>query len=201
MRISPGGTVVDANGNTWTIAPLEANHAYYWRVRVQDVCTTDAITSPWSWREIFRVRPGLPINTHYIGPQLLSPYNGCVGCTSKPVSFSWSPYQETTLYRFVLAKDAAMTNIIVDTETNTTAYEFNGTLEYDSTCFWHIKAVEQFPSDWSPTFCFRTESAPILTVPEATPAIPAWILVIIILGLTINILLLILILRRRSLNN
>jgi hypothetical protein len=201
MRISPGGVVEDANGNTWSITPLEANHDYYWRVTVQDVCTTDAITSPWSWREIFRVRPGLPVNTRYTGPQLLSPNNGCIGCTINPVSFSWSPFRETTNYRFVLAKDPVMSNIIVDTETNTPTYELERKLEYDSTYFWHVKTIGQFPSDWSPVFCFRTESAPALTVSETTPAIPVWISVIIMLGLIINTLLLILILSRQSINN
>ncbi|MBM3153882.1 MAG: hypothetical protein FJ008_00950 [Chloroflexi bacterium] len=192
-----GGTVIDANGNTWNVPPLEANHTYYWKVTVQDVVTGDAITSPSSWREIFKVRPGLPVNAKYLGPQLLSPNNGCIGCSIKPASFSWSPFQGTTRYRFVLAKDPTMTEVITDTEVNTTAYEFSGILEPGIIYFWRVKALEPFPSDWSPTFCFQTQPNPVPQSTQNSPAVPAWTWAIIIICLLIDIALLTFILHRR----
>jgi hypothetical protein len=192
-----GGTVTDANGNTWLVPPLEANHAYYWKVTVQDVATGDYITSPSSWREIFRVRPGMPVRTSYLGPQLLSPDNGCIGCSIKPASFSWSPYQGTTRYRFVLAKNPAITEVITDDEVSTTAYEFEGILEPGNIYFWRVKALEPFPSDWSPTFCFQTQPAPVPPPAHNSPAVPIWAWVIISIGLFLDIALLALILHRR----
>ncbi len=44
------------------VAPaLPSGETYYWRVKVQDVATGDAIKSPWSWAESFTVKPGLPV--------------------------------------------------------------------------------------------------------------------------------------------
>jgi len=195
-----GGTITDVNGNTWTVPPLEANHSYYWRVIVRDVATGDAIQSPWSWREIFTVQAGLPTAHVYYGPQLLSPDNGCIGCLVKPVSFSWSPFQGTQKYRFVLAKNAAITDIVVQAESSATSYSYGGTLDYDTTYFWRIMAVEPVPSEWSATFCFRTIAATTLE-PQAPKAATFWIWLIIAIGVILDISLLILVIRRLSSQN
>lgn len=191
-----GGTVTDSNGNTWTVPALEAGHTYYWKAKVQDVATGDAIQSPWSWRESFTVKTGLPVTTPYYGPHLLSPDNGCIGCPVKPTSFSWSPFPETGKYRFILAKDAALTYIIVEAEVSTSAYEYSGILDYNTNYFWRVMALEPFPSDWSATFCFQTEAAPALPSPQAPQAATLWPWIIIAIGVILNIGLFILILRR-----
>lgn len=191
-----GGTVTDSNGNTWTVPALEAGHTYYWKAKVQDVATGDAIKSPWSWRESFTVKAGLPVTTPYYGPHLLSPDNGYIGCPVKPASFSWSPFPETEKYRFILAKDAALTCIIVETEVPTSAYEYSGILDYNANYFWRVMALEPFPSDWSATFCFQTEAAPALPSPQAPQAATLWVWLIIAIGVILNIGLFILILRR-----
>ena len=192
-----GGTITDSDGNTWTVPALEAGHTYYWRVMVQDVATGDDIQSPWSWREIFTVRTCLPATHPYYGLQLLSPGNGRMGCPTKPASFSWSPFQSTQKYRFVLAKDAAMTNIVVDTELPTTSYSYEGTLDYGTDYFWRVMAVEPVPGEWSATFCFQTEGTPV-SHPELHPAspVPFWVWVITVCGALLDISLLILVLRR-----
>ncbi|MBM3142468.1 MAG: hypothetical protein FJ005_05410 [Chloroflexi bacterium] len=199
LAIPPGGgTIIDSNGNTWTIPPLEAGHAYYWRIKVQDVAFGDAIKSPWSWREIFTVKTGLRIATPYYGPQLLLPDNGCLGCPVKSASFAWSPFMDTVSYKLVLAKDSAMRDIIVEADVPTTAYTYEGTLDYNSNYFWQVMAIEPFPSDWSATFCFQTEAAPIPPQPpQAAQVIPLWIWVIIAIGVVLDISLFVLILRRR----
>jgi hypothetical protein len=198
LMIPPGGgTVIDADGNTWTVPAFEANHSYYWRVIVRDVATGDSIQSPWSWREIFTVETGLPVTTPYYGPQLLSPDNGCLGCPIDSASFSWSPFKGTAKYKFVLTKDAAMTDIVVESEVSTTVYKYEGTLEYDTPYFWQVKALEPMPSDCSATFCFRTENAPT-SQPSTSPpgSAPGWIWIIIVGGVMLDISLLVLILRR-----
>ena len=200
LLIPPGGgTVTDTNGNTWTVPALEAGHAYYWRVKVQDVATGDTIKSPWSWREIFTAKTGLPVTTPYYGSQLLSPNNGCVGCPVQATSFSWSPFQETTKYKFVLAKDAAITDVVVEAVVTTAAYEYEGMLDYGANYFWQVRALEPFPSDWSATFSFQAEAAPAPPPQPQTPqGTPLWGWVIIAVGIMLDIALLILILRRRS---
>jgi len=167
---------------------LECGHIYHWRVRVRHAATTEVIRSPWSEVRNFTVKTGLPVRAEYYGPRLLSPDNGCIGCPVKPASFSWSPFKETTRYRFVLANDAAMTQVIAQATLNTTAYEYKGTLDYSTNYFWRVMALEPVPSDWSATFCFQTESSPALLSPPAElPATPSWIWMIISIGVILVI--------------
>ncbi len=192
-----GGTVIDSYGHTWTVPALEAGHSYYWRVMVQDVATGDAIQSPWSWREIFTVQVGQPVTQPYSGLQLLLPDNGCLGCSVKPASFSWSPFQDTQRYRFVLAKDAAMTEVVVETDLPTISYSYQGALDYGTVYFWRVMAVKPVPGDWSATFCFQTQPAPALQSPfYRQRSIPPWAWTIIIGGLLVDAYLLVLLLRR-----
>lgn len=76
------------------------------------------------------------------------------------VTFSWAPFKETTKYKFVLAKDAAMTQIVKEAEVIGTSYVYEGTLEYSTNYFWRVMSLEPAPSDWSATIAFRTEAAP-----------------------------------------
>lgn len=162
-------------------APLEAGHTYYWRARVRQAATGQFILSPWSQAQSFTVKSGLPATTAYHGLQLLFPNNACIGYPVKPVSFSWSPFKECTSYKFVLAKDAALTHIVAEAEVTTTAYEYEGTLDYGSSYFWRVMAIEPAPSDWSAVFTFQTEAAPPPAPPAAPvpPATPLWAWVVI----------------------
>jgi len=81
------------------------------------------------------------------GLQLLFPNNACIGCPVKPASFSWSPFKECTRYKFVPAKDAALTYIVAEAEVATTAYEYEGTLDYGASYFWRVMAVKPASSD------------------------------------------------------
>ncbi|HEX75600.1 MAG TPA: hypothetical protein G4O12_03345, partial [Dehalococcoidia bacterium] len=78
----------------------------------------------------------------------------------KPASFSWSPFKETEKYKFVLAKDSQLTDVVAEAEVGTTAYEYDGTLDYSTNYFWRVMALEPAPSDWGATFSFQTEAAP-----------------------------------------
>jgi len=148
---------------------LECGHTYYWRVKVRHGATGQDIRSPWSDVRSFTVKAGLPASTPYYGIQLLSPNNGGLGCPVKPASFSWSPFKGTAKYKFVLAKDAAMTQLVKEATVTTTAFEYDGTLDYSSSYFWRVMSLEPVPSDWSATFSFQTgtpSAPPVSQVPS-----------------------------------
>jgi len=141
---------------------------------------------------------GLRAGSAYPGLRSLSPRNGGTGCPVRPVAFSWSPFKDATGYRFVLARDAEMTDIVAEAETTTTAYEYQGQLEYSNNYFWQVRAAGPAPGDWSATFCFRTEAAPAQTPLPEQQASTAWVWALIAIGVLLDVGLLILILRRVS---
>jgi photosystem II stability/assembly factor-like uncharacterized protein len=165
---------------------LECGHTYYWRVRARSATTGDIIRSPWSEVRSFLIKIGLPVSADCYGPELLTPDNGCLGCSVNPASFSWSPLKETSEYKFVLAKDATMTQIVAEAEVPTTAFEYRGRLAYGSNYFWRVMATAPFVSDWSATFSFQTEPAqtkPLTTSTEVSAsATPLWVWIVMGLG-------------------
>jgi hypothetical protein len=160
---------------------LEAGRTYFWRVRVRQAATGQRVLSPWSDVKLLIISAGYPQSSGYRGIQALSPVNGCNGCPVKGSSFSWTGYPGTTKYRFLLAKDSQLQSIVVEVYTTTTAYEFTGSLEYSTSYFWHVMAVDPVPSDTSPTFTFFTEDAPQPVKPQVTasaePPLWAWIII------------------------
>lgn len=182
----------DTTSPAFWLAPgvLEAGHTYYWRVRARQAATGQYLISPWSEPQPFTVSPGYAVRTDYYGLQALSPSNGCTGCPVSPVAFSWSGYPNTTKYRFVLARDAQLQNIVVEAFTTTTSYELKGTLEYDTSYFWQVSAVEPVPSDPSALFTLHTMSAPAPTATTSrvdTAAVPVWAWAVIIAGIVLII--------------
>ncbi|HJX03161.1 MAG TPA: hypothetical protein VJ488_01240, partial [Dehalococcoidia bacterium] len=151
-----GGNIFDGNGNEWNIPSLEANHPYYWRVKVQDVFTGDSITSPWSWRESFIVRQGFAVSSPTLGPQLLQPANACSWDMDYPVCFSWTPMHETQLYRFELSLNADLSSPVAVMELETTACQVSK-LQH-GTYFWRVRADKPYPSEWSVTGNFLLKS-------------------------------------------
>jgi len=103
---------------------------------------------------------GVPAISQYYGIQLLSPTSGSRGWLINEISFSWSPYKETTKYKFVLAKDVSMTEAVKQAEVAATSYKYDGTLDYGTDYFWRVMALEPAPSDWSATFSFHTIASP-----------------------------------------
>jgi len=180
----------------------EAGAVYYWRIRTYRSATGQIAISPWSDVRSFSVKPGFIVNSSYYGVQLLAPDNGCMGCKTRPASFSWSPWKEATKYEFVLSGDSEFSRVLKQVSTSSTGYEYDGTLDYDTNYFWRVRATEvngqAIPSDWSATFSFRTEQAP--AEPEAHASgqeTPLWIWLIIGLGTALVIVTLVLILRTR----
>jgi hypothetical protein len=172
---------------------------YYVRARVRGTVTGQSIHGPWSDFGSFIVGQGAPVATSYQGIQLLQPKNNCSGCSIGPISFSWSPLKETDYYRFLLAKDPGLTDIIVISETNKPAYEYHGILDYQTIYYWQVMALEPAPSDPSAIFTFTTmpEPVPETTLPKATTeqTMPLWALIVIIIGSLLIISVLVLIIR------
>jgi hypothetical protein len=164
---------------------LEAGHTYYWRVRTRQAATGQYMVSPWSDPQAFTVKPGYAVRSEYYGVEALTPVNGTTGCPVNPVSFSWSGYPNTTKYRFILAKDAGLQNIVVEAFTTSTSFALTGSLEYDMSYFWQVTAVEPVPSDPSSIFTFHTRLAPKPETAQsgaASSAIPLWALAVMIAG-------------------
>jgi len=182
---------------TW--GNLEAGHTYYWRARVRQAATGQHMFSPWSEVESFTIKSGTPASTTSYGMQPTYPNNGRNIYPVKPVSFSWSPLNDTTKYRFLLAKDAAMTEVAKEAVVTTTAYNYDGELEYGQVYFWRVMALEPAPSDWSATFSFQTEAAPPSpsAAPTSPPQTPLWAWVVIVIGLILLCTIIVLIFRMR----
>ena len=196
-----GGRVPTSPSAIAQWANLESGHTYYWRVRVRQAATGQHMLSPWSEVKSFTAKSGLSASNLSYGPQPVYPNSGRGSCPVKPVSFTWSPLKDTTKYRFVLAKDAAMTQVVKEAEVTTTAYGYDGQLEYGQSYFWRVMALEPAPSDWSATFSFQTETPPPPPQTTAPPAIqpgtPLWAWVVIAIGIALLIVIIVLIFRAR----
>ena len=148
-----GGTVVGGENNIWTVPTLSSGETYYWRVKVQNVATGDAIQSPWSWVESFTVEIGLPVRAPYLGPVLLSPIMGAIEVPPQP-PFCWSTVHGATEYEFILSEDAAMTDVIIRTIVSTPAYACENRLTLGKTYFWQVRASKPVAGEWSATGIF-----------------------------------------------
>jgi hypothetical protein len=180
----------------------EAGAIYYWRIRSAKSATSQIANSPWSAVNSFTVKAGFIVNTPYYGVQLLSPANGGIGIPTKPTQFSWSPWQDATKYEFDLAKDPEFQQMVTTANTTTTAYSYSGSLDYATSYFWRVKALEvngqSIPSDWSATFSFQTSEPPAPPAPApAEPATPIWVWVIIAIGAILVIVTLVLTFKTR----
>ncbi len=176
---------------------LEAGHTYYWRARARQAATGQQMLSPWSEVESFTIKSKAPASTTSYGMQPISPNNGRTLYPVKSASFTWSPSNDTTKYRFALAKDAAMTQVVKEAVITTTAYAYEGELEYGQVYFWRVMALEPTPSDWSATFSFETEPAHSFSQAVAAPQTPLWAWVVIIISLILLIVIIVLIFRMR----
>jgi len=195
-----GGRIPTSPSALTPWAALESGHSYYWRVRVRQAATGQVMRSPWSEVKSFTVGSGLPASTPSHGIQPVYPNNGHGSCPVKPVSFTWSPLKDTTRYRFVLAEDAAMTQVVKEAEVTTTAYDYDGQLEYGQSYFWRVMALEPVTSDWSATFSFRTEAAPLPPSTQPAPQLepPPWAWAVIAIGIALLIVMIVLIIRARQ---
>lgn len=189
LKVYDSGILVPAESTSpafwYPPGTLEAGHTYYWRVRTTQAATGQWISGPWSEAVPFSIRPGYAVSTPSYGLQSLSPAGGATGVPVSPLAFSWSGYQGTTKYRFILARDAQLQNIVVEDFTTTTAYSLPVKLQYDTAYFWQASAVEPVPGDAGSVFTFTTESAPSSSTQAAAAAelVPGWAIAVIAVGI------------------
>ena len=186
LKVYDSGILVPADSTApafwYPPGALEAGHTYYWRVRTTQAATGQWIISPWSDAMPFTVRPGYAVSTPSYGVQSLSPASGAIVNPLSPLAFSWSGYQGTTRYRFILAEDAQLQNIVVEDFTPATSYALKVKLNYDTAYFWQASAVEPVPGDAGSVFTFSTEPAPIVKNPAGPGAehVPGWAIAVIV---------------------
>ena len=154
---------------------LESGHTYYWRVRSRTSVTGEIVRSPWSATMYFTVEAGLPVVAPYPTLTLFSPAYGARGVSRTP-SFSWSPMPKTTKYEFVLARDAALQDVVVKTTVPLTSYLYDGELDFNASYFWQVRVVEPIVSDPSAIGIFTVvaEEKPAGPVTEEPSPIPSW---------------------------
>jgi hypothetical protein len=152
---------------------LEAGHTYYWRVRARAAATGEVIRSPWSTTMYFTVEAGLPVMAKYPPVTLFSPPYGARVVSRSP-SFSWSPMPKTTKYEFVLAKDAALQQAIVKTNVPLTSYTYDGELDFNTSYFWQVRAIEPVLSDPSPIGSFTVVAMEKPAAKEKPSPLPFW---------------------------
>jgi len=159
-----------------SFANLEAGHVYYWRVRARVDVAGQSVRSPWSATMYFTVGAGLPVMAEYPTVVLFSPLYGARGVSRSP-AFSWSPMPRTSKYEFVLAKDAALEQVVVKSNVPTTSYLYDGELDFNTTYFWQVRAIEPVVSDPSATGSFTVvaEEKPVETPVEQPTPIPLWV--------------------------
>ncbi|MBN1691855.1 MAG: hypothetical protein JW901_12640 [Dehalococcoidia bacterium] len=172
----------------------EAGRPYWWRVRVRRAATGQNIRSHWSYALTFSVRPGFMVAMpSYPGIQSLSPCHEACDVPVHPVSFSWSPVQGATHYKFVLAEDPALNKPIIDEQVQNTGYRLFTCLSYNTSYFWQVTPMEPVPGDPSPVFSFNTEKAlvpPTQIIPQGISSLEALMIagiVVILVGLWVQV--------------
>lgn len=176
---SAGGLVPAPASDIANWGNLESGHTYYWRVRARAAVTGEVIRSPWSATMYFTVMAGLPVRAKYPTLTLFNPTYGARGVPRSP-SFSWSGMPGTTKYEFILAKDAALTQVVVKADVPTTAYIYDGKLDSNVTYFWQVRVIEPVVSDPSPIGSFTVVAGEKPVAPPAKPSpIPFWVWVVI----------------------
>ena len=174
---------------------LECGHAYYWRVRARRGTSGETIRSPWSATMFFTVKAGFPVQTEHLGSIMLKPTHGAK-CVSRSPSFSWSPIAGTTKYEFILAKDAALTEMIANVAVPGTAYKHADKLDWNTTYFWQVKSLEPIVDEPSPvaSFTVRGQQMPVppsTTTPPASSPFWIWIAITVYVALVVAIIILI----------
>ena len=132
------------------------------------------------------------------GPELQAPVPGTTDLDPFNVGFSWTPMSGVTEFNFILAKDAALTDVVV-TDTVTTAAYGPMDLEYNTDYFYAVNASAPTSSVQS-VGAFSTVVSPEEAVPAVTieKVAPVWIWVIVAIGGILVIVVIVLIVMTRK---
>jgi len=145
-------------------------------------------------------------------PDWMSPAAGQSDVVLRP-TFTWQPADWATGYEFVLARDAAFSNMIVSITTSNTIWGCDRDLEYGTGYFWRVRAVSATSQSLWASSSFTTMSAPLPPTTTPAPVTPPpvierqpevdeypylpWIVVAIVTVLFVGIITLIVVTRRR----
>ncbi|MEJ2405979.1 MAG: Ig-like domain-containing protein [Candidatus Thiodiazotropha sp.] len=143
-----------AEGTTtteWAVTGLMENTTYYWRTKVSD----GQIESNW-------VEASFSVNAANSAPGIptvANPGDGAWVATLQPtlsVNAAVDPDGDTLEYRFELYSDEAMTGLVADTVSASTAWDLATPLLNNEWYYWRVRAEDPHGglSDWSPASRF-----------------------------------------------
>jgi len=149
---------------------------YYWKVRACESTEGERIHSRWSPVMSFAVKTCTTVAEMHIAPILVAPADGSRDNPRTP-GFSWIGFPDTTKYEFTLARDADFARVIVREEVPGSAYQYSGRLDWGTTYFWQVRALEPVPSERATgVFAVMQEPKPATF---SLPSVALWIWVVI----------------------
>lgn len=149
---------------------------YFWKVRSCESTEEERIRSRWSPTMKFTVKEcSAEEGKVHLAPLLLVPDIGAKNIGRSP-TFSWKGFPPTTEYEFILAKDDALSQVVVSEKLPATTYQYKGYLDWGTTYYWQVRAIDPVLSE-SSIGTFTVMPAPATT--PATPPTPSWIWAII----------------------
>ena len=162
---------------------------FYWRVRSADAETGEIIHSPWSEVRSFTVAvgPGAAVT-------LTNPSNGAIGVAVTGIPFTWDAVADATGYEFSMVNAETDAEVVSATSVSGTTYTYTGTLSYNTSYFWTVKAFKDTTAFGGATATFTTGAEGAVPV---LPTTPAWVWVVIAIGAVLVIVTLVLIFRTR----
>jgi photosystem II stability/assembly factor-like uncharacterized protein len=164
----PDGFEGDTKTSSAQLPALDPGTTCYWRVRA-----TEPVLSPWSDKWSFTTS----IGSQALAPVLESPEAGASNVPLKPI-FQWSAIAGADSYELVVSTRAELDNpTILKTDSYTlpgTAWQCNVSLDYNTTYYWKVRAVNgDTLSAWSAVGAFSTSAGPApLESESASPPEP-----------------------------
>jgi hypothetical protein len=186
-------SLVDSGQTTGTKAQfeqLEKDTQYYWRVRV-----VKPAHSAWTAAQGFKtVKSELSSQVTAPSMENASPELGATDVSLQP-TLGWGAMGGADYYNLQVATDSDFSDVVIEEETEGTAYTPDSDLEKNTTYYWRVQGCTDDGecSDWSSTGHFTTGP------PEEEPSAgtPAWVWVVIVIGAILAIAVIVLIVRTR----
>jgi hypothetical protein len=167
---------------------------YYWKVRACESTEGERIHSRWSPVMSFTVKTCASVAEMHTAPILVVPRNGSRDVSRTP-GFSWIGFPDTTEYEFILARDADLAQVIVREDVPSSAYQYRGSLDWGTTYFWQVRALEPVPSEPAASVFAVVQQTRAATL--AAPSTPLWIWVVIGILTLLDIVIIVLYLVKR----